>query len=230
MNVLGIQNCEVEDFGLYAHHLLDRRIPFQVVHAYAGDRLPMLATVDAILVGGTPIPAYEIHKPPFLRKEIQYLGSAIAADKPCFGICFGAQVLAQILGADSRAAEQMEIGGSEVRVTPAGAGDPLLRGFPGEFPVFQWHGDMFEIPLGGDLLVEGDACRNQMFRSSIVAGVLFHMELTAADAGRWAEAYPDDLARAGKSREQVVEECRKREREMGALAAMLMDNFLEGMA
>lgn len=227
MRILAIQNCPVEGFGLYAHRLLDRRVDFTVVHAYAGDPMPLLEAVDAVLVGGTPISAYEIQKPAFLRKEIQYVAGAIQAGKPCLGICFGAQILAQILGARVRKSEQMEIGCSEVRVTEAGGRDSLLQGFPVAFPVFQWYADTFAIPAGGDLLIEGDLCRNQMFRSSHIAGVQFHLELTGADVAAWADEYAGELSQVGKAKDEVVAQCREREREMGALAGMLIENFLK---
>ncbi len=227
MNILAIQNCGVEGFGRYSEFLLDRHVNLLLVRAYAGEALPPLDTVDAVLVGGMPIAAYDIRKPDFLRKEIAYLGGAVFAGTPCLGICFGAQILAQILGAQVRKAERMEIGCCEVRTTDAGAGEPLLRGFPEQFPVFQWHGDTFAIPLGGDLLVEGDSCRNQMFRSGPVVGVQFHLESTSMDAAAWADTYADELSQCGKVKEKVVAECSTREREMGALASILMDNFLE---
>ena len=230
MNILAIQNCVVEGFGRYSEFLLDRRVNLIHVRAYAGEALPPLDTVDAVLVGGTPIAAHDVRKPDFLRKEIGYLGGAVFAGTPCLGICFGAQILGQILGAQVRKAERMEIGCCEVRLTNAGAADPLLRGFPEQFPVFQWHADTFAVPPGGDLLVEGDACRNQMFRSSHVVGVLFHLESTSMDAAAWADTYADELSQCGKTRDEVVAECSTREREMGALASMLMDNFLEDVS
>ena len=55
----------------------------------------------------------------------------------------------------------------------------------------------------------------------------FHLELTADEATRWADAYADELAAFGKSRVQVVEECRVREERMRTLAGTLMANWIE---
>jgi GMP synthase-like glutamine amidotransferase len=227
MNILAIQNCALEGFGLYAHYFLDHHADLTVIHAYEGDSLPPLFGVDVILVGGTPVAAYDAQKPAFLRKVTQYLGSAVMEGKACFGICFGAQILAQILGAEAKKSEQTEIGCYEVRVTPEGKSHPLLRGFPGQFPVFQWHGDLFAVPTGGELLVEGDPCHNQMFHSENVVGVTFHLEVAPGEIGAWSDEYSEELARFGKTREEVIEECRPREREMAVLAAKLMENFVE---
>ncbi|MBN1581799.1 MAG: gamma-glutamyl-gamma-aminobutyrate hydrolase family protein [Anaerolineae bacterium] len=108
--ILAIQNCEIEGFGLYERHLAARGIDYQVTHAYRGHFLPPLESFDAILVGGTPLSAYVAHEHPFLQAEVAYLEQALDAGKPCFGICCGAQILAQILGARVGRCERMEIG------------------------------------------------------------------------------------------------------------------------
>ena len=230
MNILVIQNHPVEGLGLYARHFLDKHMNLTVVHPYSGESLPMVDSVDAIFVGGTPICAYDIEKPGFLRKEIMFLGQAIQKGKPCFGVCFGAQILAQILGAQVKKAEEMEIGCYEVTRTAAGETDPLLAGFPQQFPVFQWHGDTFDVPMCADLLIEGSPCTNQMFRCENIIGAQFHLELTSEDAASWADEYPEELERFGKTKDEVATECMKREREMGTLARMLMDRFVDLIA
>ncbi|UCE18000.1 MAG: type 1 glutamine amidotransferase [Gemmatimonadota bacterium] len=227
MKILAIQNCEIEGFGFYEQHLVDRGIDYRLIHAYDECSFPPVDECDAFLIGGTPISANEVREHTFLLEEYEYLSGAIAAGKPCFGICCGAQILAQILGAQVRKCEQMEIGGYEVRLTPAGQSNPLLDGFPLQFPVFQWHGDTFDLPADAELLVEGDVCRNQMFRKGNIAGMLFHLEVTTKEAVKWAEEYADELAEVDKSKEQVVSECHQQEQKMKPLANRLMDNFLK---
>jgi hypothetical protein len=43
----------------------------------------------------------------------------------------------------------------------------------------------------------------------------------------WADEYAAELAELGKTRAQVVTECREREREMRPLAYRLLHNFFE---
>jgi GMP synthase-like glutamine amidotransferase len=229
MRLLSIQNCEIEGFGLYERHLRHRGIAYNVIHAYRDEPLPPIETVDGLLIGGTPISAYAAEGHPFLRREMAYLEQAIAAGIPCFGICCGAQMLAQILGAQVHRCARMEIGSYRVRLTDTGQGDPLLQGFPEQFPVFHWHGDTFEIPEGGTLLVEGIACRHQLFRHGAVLGVQFHLETTPGQMELWTEAYADELAALGKSKAQLMQEYREHESEMAALAARLMDNWIAGI-
>jgi GMP synthase (glutamine-hydrolysing) len=227
MRVLAIQNCLVEGFGFYEQVLQDRGIDCQVVHAYRDESLPKFKEFNAILIGGTPISAYTVHAHPFLQAEYEYLTRAVLTGKACLGICCGAQILAQILGARVHRCKQMEIGVYEVRLTETGQNDRLLEGFPPHFPVFHWHGDTFEIPAGASLLVEGEGCRNQMFRWGKVVGVQFHLETSSSEVGIWADEYRDELVSSGKGRAGVLAECRAREQEMNTLAARLVVNFLE---
>jgi hypothetical protein len=60
-----------------------------------------------------------------------------------------------------------------------------------------------------------------------VTGVIFHLEINHVEAGRWASAYPEELVAVGKTRGQVLDECRKREPEMRRLAELLVENFLD---
>ena len=56
--------------------------------------------------------------------------------------------------------------------------------------------------------------------------MIFHLEINRVEAERWASAYPDELKAVGKTRDQVLDECKEREPEMRRLASMLVDNFL----
>ena len=228
IRAIAIQNCEIETLGLYQEALSARDdVILQVVHAYRGDPLPLANECDVALVGGTPISACDTSAHEFLRNEMDLLRELVARQIPVLGICCGAQMLAMLLGATVKRASAMEIGGYSVRLTDAGAADPLLAHFPREFPVFHWHGDTFGIPQGGDLLIAGSGCRNQMYRAGVVAGVQFHLETTAAEAGTWALAYADELAAAGRSGTEVVAEAAASQATRLQLARLLLGNFLD---
>ena len=211
MRVLIVQNDETENLGLYEKYLKERSVEHRVIHAYnlkPGDSFPRVEGFGAFIIGATPISAKDVDKYQFLAKEWQYLGAIIESGKPCLGVCCGGQMLARRLGAVVRRSPQKEIGGYEVQLTDEGRVDPLFAGFPREFPVFHWHGDMFEIPPDGRLLVEGDPCPIQAFGWGSVRGIIFHLEIDSSEAARWADAYPSELEDIGKTRQQVLEECR----------------------
>ncbi len=226
IEVLVIQNCETEGIGLYEQYLIDRKIKHDIFHAYANKKPPSLKKYDVFIVGGTPISVCEIRKHNFLRKEWRYLKKVVKLNKPYFGICFGGQILARILGAKVRKNKVMEIGGYDVRLTSDGKESRFFKDFPAKFPVFHWHGDTFDLPKGAKLLVEGKGCRNQSFSYKNALALQFHLETTSKDAEEWARKYAIEMVRVNKTRNQVVDECRARERIMKKLAYKLLDNFL----
>ena len=227
MKVLVIQNCEIEGFGLYERYLVDHRIDYDVLGAYKSNPFPPLEEYDAFFIGGTPISVNKIHKHDFLIKESKYIEEVIESNKPCLGICFGAQLLAHLLGAAVRKNPVAEIGGYEVKLTPQGEKDPCFVGFPTVFPVLHWHADTFDVPGQARLLVEGEDCRNQAFRFQNILGLQFHLEVTLKLLERWLEEYADELKLVNKTRDQIIHEYRTREKKMASLAYMLLDNFFK---
>lgn len=226
MNILAIQNCRAESFGHYEICLESRGCELTIVHPYAGEDLPQVEQFDAVLIGGTPDSVLALEQHRYLRKVAECLSAAVAARVPCLGVCCGGQLLAHILGARVSRCDHMAIGVYEVVLTDEGSRDPLLAGFPDSLPVFQWHGDTFAVPDESTLLVAGDECRNQMFRSASIVGVQFHLEVSAAEAAIWCDEYAPELDLAGKTKGQVVSEARAYEGEMQKLAERLLDNFL----
>ena len=229
MRILVIQNDRTECLGLYEEYLKEKQIEHRVLHAYRlgpDESFPPTEEFDAFIVGPTPISANDTDRHLFLAKEWGYLNEVIRSGKPCLGVCCGGQMLARRLGARVVTSPEKEVGGYEVRLTEYGSRDPLFAGFQREFPVFHWHSDMFEVPPGGRLLAEGDPCPIQAFGWGKVRGIIFHLEINSSEAGRWADTYPAELDAVGKTRQQVLAECRERELEMGRLARRLMENFL----
>lgn len=229
MKVLIIQNCRAESVGLYERYLKDRGIPYFVFRAYSGKRFPPQSRYDAFIVGGTPISANDFGRHRFLKNEWRYLKKALSRDMPFLGICFGAQILARLLGGEVKKNHVMEIGGYDVRLTDDGLRSRFFRKFPRRFPVFHWHGDTFTVPPGGKLLAIGEACHHQAFSYGRVLGLLFHLEIDAGEAGRWAAAYPQELKLVSKTAAQVKIECRQREPEMQRLAYRLLDDFFTSL-
>ena len=230
VSVLGIQNCDLEGFGRYGDHIEKWGVGFDLVRPYRNETLPHWSEFDALLRGGTPISANDVEHHTFLRNEFRYLEEAVSAGVPCFGICCGAQLLARILGAKVRRCKQLEIGCVDVQLTDEGAGDEILAGFPKTFPVFQWHGDEFEMPGKARHLVTGKACRHQMFRDGSVVGILFHLEITPVDVADWADVYDDELDAVNGSKQALVRACEASDSVMDDLSARLLGNFLRKVA
>ncbi|MCE2453800.1 MAG: type 1 glutamine amidotransferase [Nitrospinae bacterium] len=116
----------------------------------------------AVVVLGGPMGVYEAEKYPWLADELRFLGGAIRAGVPVYGLCLGAQLMAAALDARVYPGEgKKEIGWFPVDLTPEAQGDPLLGDEEASFPVFQWHGDTFDIPEGAVHLASSARYPNQ---------------------------------------------------------------------
>jgi GMP synthase (glutamine-hydrolysing) len=226
--VLIIQNDPPETLGTYEAYLREKA-EVTLIQAYEmkpRQQYPSTDGYDAFIIGPTPVSANDVQDHGFLRKEWVYLQQVIDSGKPCLGVCCGGQILARLLGGQVTRSPSKEIGGYTVALTDHGLSDPLFRGFPRQFPVFHWHQDVFTVPPEGVLLATGSPCPIQAYAWGSIRGLIFHLEITSRDAERWADAYPDEPAAIGKTRGQVLEECRVHEHEMRRLAEKLMNNLL----
>ena len=111
-----------------------------------GEPLPeTLADYDGAVVFGGPMGANDTLD--WVRREIDWLQTPLAEDKPLLGLCLGAQMLVRALGARvfSYDDKRSEIGYYPIEPTPAGE-----RLCGARFPrtVYQWHSDGFDLPEG----------------------------------------------------------------------------------
>lgn len=226
MKIRILQNYAIEDAGIFLNDFRQRELPVETIHAYR-DALPADHDYDLLIPLGTPAAVYDRHQLPELAQVYDYVSQAVARNKAVFGICAGAQLLADILGGTAYRHTQKEIGGGEVFLTETGKTDPLLAGFPAKFPVFQWHGDTFHLPAGASLLASSEVCANQLFRKGKLVGVQFHLELNAEAAATWTRAYVAELNEFGKTIPQVIDEFKSIETRSRQLALQMMGNYLD---
>ena len=147
---------------------------------YQDEPLPDAAEIGLLAVMGGPMNVYQHRDHPWLRKEKAFLERAVTAGVPILGVCLGAQLLADVLGARVTQNSQIEIGWFPVRLTPEARDSRLFQAMPAEFTAFHWHGDTFDIPPGARRIAESEACSNQAFEyAGRVVGLQFHLEYTA---------------------------------------------------
>jgi GMP synthase (glutamine-hydrolysing) len=117
-------------------------------------------------------------KYPHLRRERDLLAETVTRGKPLLGVCLGAQLLAQGIGAEVSRGPELELGFGEVHLTEAGMADPVLGSEGPRVPVFHWHHDTFALPSGAVQLAASPLYEQQAFRIGEVAyGLQFHIEL-----------------------------------------------------
>ncbi len=140
--------------------------------------LPSIDDFDWLVIMGGSMSIYD-KSISWLSEEKQFILKTIDAGKTVIGICLGAQLIADVLGAKVYANDQKEIGWWPVKLTKEGERHPLLMGLPEEFVTFHWHGDMFDIPEGAIHLLASDVCSNQAFiYDDRVLALQFHFETT----------------------------------------------------
>ncbi len=143
---------------------------------FQDEPFPELSEFDWLMIMGGPMNIYEHDRYPWLGREKEFIGRAIAADKIVLGICLGAQLMADALGGGVRRNEQKEIGWLPVRLTPEAKSSKIFRVLPDNFVAFHWHGDTFDIPPAAVRMAESQACKNQAFEIGRAVGLQFHLE------------------------------------------------------
>lgn len=224
-----IQNAAHERGDHIRQFLSENEIAHRWVRSFDQEPIPDITSAAGVIVLGCPYSVNEISRIASAQQVYAFAAAAVREAIPYLGICYGGQLLAKLLGAVVEPYARKEIGGGyTVTLSEAGIADPLLAGFPATFPVFQWHGDTFKIPHGATLLGRGNDCPNQIFRKGNAVAVQFHLDTGNAEAVDWCDTNPGDLLDAGKSKEQVLTECREIELSSRSLSDLLLRNFIAG--
>jgi GMP synthase-like glutamine amidotransferase len=205
MRVHWLQHADFEDLGCIAPWLAARGYAVTQTRLYAGETLPSAEDSDWLIVMGGPMNVYEYDAHPWLRAEKLLIKQAVSAGKRVLGICLGAQLIADALGAPVTRNADTEIGWFEVRMNAAAQTSKLFAGFPQNFNAFHWHGDTFAIAEGARNLASSEACAHQAYDfGERVAAIQFHLEVTAANARIWFEHERPPAARYVQTPEDIL--------------------------
>ena len=185
MRIHCLQHLKNETFGNIGNWISRKGCKFTKTLPYESSFFPAPEEFDLLLIMGGTMSVYQEEEYFWLKPEKEFVRKVIKADKPVLGICFGAQMIADVLGGKVTKNLYKEIGWHKVRYTAAQNDKTLSRiknlnlpscMFP-EFTGFMWHGDTFEIPACALKLFESKACPNQGFiYNEHVLGLQFHPE------------------------------------------------------
>jgi GMP synthase (glutamine-hydrolysing) len=171
---------------------------FELVHRFRGTQHDDVEAALVVVLGG-PMGVYEADLHPFLHEERAVLAERLASDRPCLGLCLGAQLLASAAGAEVFPGRNgLEVGALPVRFTREAAEDPVFSAAPPRLLVPLWHRDTFSPVPGATLLASTDRYSQQVFRLGRSYGIQFHAELGADVFGQWLDEGREELAAAGK--------------------------------
>ncbi len=163
-------------------------------NTYAGDELPNPEEVDLLILMGGPQSATDLDSYPYLKQEVTFTRKIIDLNKPVLGVCLGAQIIGECLGASTERSEYKEIGLFPIRLTSDGLDDPVFKNFSDTFDVMHWHGDMPGLTQDSVLLATSRGCSRQAIRyKDRVYGLQFHLEMTPELLKGMIEHCPQDL-------------------------------------
>jgi len=195
---------------------------------------PEIDKYHGLIILGGPMNVGMADEYPHLNTEVRLIKRAIELGTPILGICLGAQLIAKSLGAEVRRNGQKEIGWYEISLTEEGKKDPVLKYIKDARPIFEWHGDTFEIPEGAVHLAQSKTCTNQAFKyGDKIYAFQFHMEVDAALIERWLTTpiYQAEIAETqGAIDPEVIRaETRQNIEQLGELSEQVFGAFLELM-
>ena len=180
---LVVRHVPGEHLGMIADSLQSHDIHYEYIDLYRGGS-PTLGDAAGLIVMGGPMSAND--DLPYIRREVEFIGTAIQRGLPVLGICLGSQLIAKALGARVYRNNVQEIGWYPLHWTGAAALDRLHSGLSGSDTVFQWHGETFDLPDGAALLASSEACKNQVYRvGENIYGLQYHLEVTPSMIAGW---------------------------------------------
>jgi GMP synthase (glutamine-hydrolysing) len=195
-DILVFQHDPFDGLGFFADILEKQNRSFRIVRLFHGEMAHQdWDHVRALLILGGPMRTCEEERYPFLRWEKTIIRAAMKESLPMLGLCLGAQLIAEALGANVYRGALHEIGWYPISITPHGQVDSLLGHLPQNASVFQWHADGFALPAGALRLAASAHYENQAFRvGKNVYGLQFHLEVTPPMIERWMDEHSKDLA------------------------------------
>jgi GMP synthase-like glutamine amidotransferase len=164
---------------------------------FRSERLPPLENVDLLVVLGGPMGATDDGRFSWMRQEKIFIEEAISRQKKVLGICLGAQLIADVLGARVYPNREKEIGWFPIELNPPNARHNALGVLPQRTDVFHWHGDTFDLPAHALHLARSRACENQAFSvGPQVLGLQFHLEMGPSQIDALLAGGAGELVRA----------------------------------
>lgn len=207
MNIHFLQHAAGEGPGEIANWATAHDHRLSGTHWYRGDAVPDTGEIDFLVITGGGMNIYQHRHHPWLVPEKALIGEVIAQGKPVLGVCLGAQLIADVMGAKVYQNPEFEIGWFPIRTLETARKHPLFAHFPEEFTALHWHGDTFDLPPGATLLASTDACAHQAFIcEEKVVGLQFHIEVRPEDVRYFVQGETEPLpeGRYVQSFEQIL--------------------------
>ena len=146
------------------------------------EEVPQDVRADLLVVlGGWQCPSTTKEECSYFDSEAEQdlIRKYVSAGRAVVGVCLGAQLVGNALGATWGRSPECEIGPVRARLTESGRKDPFLKAFPEEFDAGEWHNDMPGVNDDCAVLAESEGCPRQIVRyGRYVYAFQTHMEFT----------------------------------------------------
>jgi len=191
MKIHYMQHVPFEDPANIIKWALQKKHTIKKTLLYENQKLHGISDFDILIIMGGPMGVSDEKIYPWLKQEKVFIEKAILDNKKILGICLGAQLLADVLGASVYKNKYKEIGWFPVKKV---SDHKVFNVFPKEFTAFHWHGDTYDIPKTAVKLAESDACKNQAFLyKNNVIGLQYHIESSSESIGKLINNCSDEL-------------------------------------
>ncbi len=210
-----------------AHKAVDTRQNFireldadvEVFHNPSGE-FPDSYNYDGVVVTGSAASVYWDRE--WIGQLKTWVGGAVEAGLPVLGVCFGHQLLADVLGGRVEDMGEYEIG---YRTVIHDNESRLLEGIGDSMTVFTTHSDRVAEPPPGSTVFARNEYGIHGFRKDRVMGVQFHPEYDMETAELVASGKDDQLS--DERLQNVLDGITDENYAAACEAKQLFDNFLE---
>ena len=195
--LLVLQNIEREGPGLFLKLAKEKGFLPKIYKLYLGEKLPEAEEDDLILIMGGPMSVRDLNNKRYfwLRDETYFLKRAIENRISIIGVCFGAQLLAHILGGkieqlkdESNRVNKPEIGWSKISLSDENFYGEISLWIKESLKVLHWHGDRIKLPPQAELIASSARCSEQLFKvGELIYGLQFHVETEGLMTDDWVK-------------------------------------------
>jgi len=223
MRAVCLQHVPFEGPGAFATSLEKRGVKLEP-HLVPKEGLPK-DSGDLLIIMGGPM---SVNDPDvWIADETAFIRSALHADKSVIGVCLGSQFMAKALGATVRSGDALEIGMTQVHLTSEARKDPVFKTLPDSFAVFEWHGEVFDLPKNCVPLAGSAVAPFQAFRyGSRAYGLLFHLEMEQTGIDSLCKECAPDLVKAKLTAQELKAAAIPRLPTLHQFADLLVDYLL----
>jgi len=185
--------------GAFETWVRDRGHTESYSRVYAHEPLPRSVNdIDLLVVlGGPQSPMTTKEECPYFdgAAERELISKCVAARKAVVGVCLGAQLIGEALGAMHDHSPETEIGKFPVTLTAEGKANDKFAHFGESLDVGHWHNDMPGLTEDATIIAYSEGCPRQIVAySDLVYGFQCHMEFTKDVIERLIAASERELA------------------------------------